>query len=82
MINHVDILDGASWINVFTSGGSPGINDTSWVKIQYSVPASALNKANVRVRFGYSVTQSGVFTVSSWSVDDVRILPGGLNSCP
>jgi hypothetical protein len=82
MINYVDIFDGTSWINVFTSGGSPGINDTAWTKVQYNVPATALNKAGVRVRFGYNVA-AGAFIVSSWNVDDVRLLPGAVpNSCP
>jgi hypothetical protein len=83
MTNYVDIFDGTSWINVFTTGASPGINDTSWVKIQYNIPASALNKANVRVRFGYSVNTSGALLVASWNVDDVRVMSGSVpNLCP
>ncbi len=53
VVNYVDIFDGSTWINLWTSTTFPGINDTAWQKIQYSVPASALNKANVKVRFGY-----------------------------
>jgi hypothetical protein len=82
MINYVDVFDGVTWINVFTSGGLAPIADAAWTKIQYNVPASALNKAGVRVRFGYAVA-SGSFVVSSWNIDDIRLLPGAVpNACP
>lgn len=83
MVNYVDVFDGASWINVFTSGPQQGLADASWTKIQYAVPASALNKAGVQLRFGYSVSSSFAFSASSWNIDDIRLLPGTVpNACP
>jgi hypothetical protein len=83
MVNTVDMFDGATWINLFSSGPSPGVGDAAWMKTQYNVPASALNKAGVRIRFGYTVASGGALTVSSWNVDDVRLLPGAVpNACP
>ena len=67
---------------MFTSGPAPGYNDTSWQKIQYNIPASALNKSGVKVRFGYQMMSQFGFIESSWNVDDVRILPGAVpNFC-
>jgi Dictyostelium (slime mold) repeat len=79
VVNYVDIFDGSTWINLWMSVTAPGVADSSWQKIQYAVPASALGKAGVKVRFGYKVIQ-GSLSSSSWNVDDVRILPG--NNCP
>lgn len=45
--------------------------DSAWSQQTYDISAYA--NAALRVRFGHQVTSGGVFTVSSWNVDDVTV---------
>ena len=78
MQNKVDVFNGSSWQNIWISGGSPGVLDSSWVQQSFNVTAFA--NPNFQVRFGFNIGSSGVFTVSSWNVDDVRISDTSLQS--
>jgi hypothetical protein len=71
MKNTVDVFDGAQWVSVWASGGSPGVQDPDWVQVSYDL--TAYKNANMQLRWGVEVGSSGVFTVSSWSVDDIVI---------
>jgi hypothetical protein len=71
MQNRVQVWDGSAWQTIWQSGGPPGINDPTWTLQSYNI--SAYRNANLRVRMGFDVGSAGVFTVRSWSVDDVRI---------
>ncbi|MFN6364317.1 MAG: S8 family serine peptidase, partial [Aphanizomenon sp.] len=71
MQNTVDIFNGSSWVNLWSSGGSPGVQDNSWTPQQFNI--SAYKSASTQIRFGFNVGSSGVFTVSSWNVDDIKI---------
>jgi hypothetical protein len=72
MQNTIDVYDGTNWINIFITGSSPGVQDSAWVTcLSYNVTAYA--NSNFQVRFGYSIGSTGVFTVSSWNVDNVSI---------
>lgn len=75
MQNNVEVFDGASWVSLFLTGGSPGVQDNSWTFQEFDV--TAYKNANFQVRFGMSTGASGVFSVSSWNVDDVTVyVPG------
>ena len=71
MDNHIDVFNGSSWVNIWASGPSPGIQDAAWTKVSHDL---TLHKnAAMQIRFGFNINSSGVFTVSSWNVDDVVI---------
>ena len=77
MTNTVEVYDGTSWISLFTSGGAPAIQDAAWTYYSYDVTAH--KNAKMQVRFGYQIGSTGVFTVSSWNVDDVLVASA---ACP
>jgi hypothetical protein len=81
MQNTIDVFDGTNWVNVFITGSSPGVQDSQWVTcLSYDVTAYA--NAIFQVRFGFQIGSTGVFTVSSWNVDNVSIdaTPGSSSS--
>jgi hypothetical protein len=71
MQNFVQVFDGSTWQTVWQSGGSPGVQDSSWQRKSYDVSAHA--NANFQVRFGFDIGSSGVFDVSSWNLDNVVV---------
>src|SRR6185503_11140213 len=71
MQNTVEVFNGSSWVAVFTTAGPPGVNDIQWNCFSYDV--TAYENANFQVRFGFMIGSTGVFTVSSWNVDNVSI---------
>ncbi len=71
MKNVVEVFDGANWQVVWETFGSPGIQDMTWTKQAYDI--TAYKNANMRVRFGFDIGSSGVFTVSQWNIDDVEV---------
>ena len=70
--NAVQVYDGNSWQNIWTSGGSPGIQDSNWVFQNFNV--TPYSNAQFRVRFGFNIGSAGVFNVASWNVDDVTVV--------
>jgi hypothetical protein len=72
-----------------TTGTSPGVMDSSWQNhpvgtgsptqptngAQYPTQfdLTAYKSANMRIRFGYNIASGGVYTIGSWSVDDVIV---------
>jgi hypothetical protein len=70
MHNKVEVFDGTKWVNLWTSG-SLATTDSVWTKISYDI--SQYKNAKLQVRFGFDITSGGVFSVSSWNVDDVLI---------
>jgi len=77
MHNAVEVWNGTQWVNLWTSGPSPGVQDPGWTYIQYNVTAH--KNAGMRVRFGFDITSGGVFTIGSWNVDDVLVAS---QACP
>jgi hypothetical protein len=71
MTNVVDVYDGTTWHNLWTTGGPPPVQDASWTYVSYDV--TAYKNAKMQVRFGFNIGSVGVFTVSSWNVDDVLV---------
>lgn len=68
MENVIDVFDGTGWINLWSSGGDPGVIDSVWTPITLDV--TPYKNANFQVRFGYNVLQTGALTVSGWNIDD------------
>ena len=76
MTSKIEAFDGQAWHVVFTNanvGGAGYITDNAWTQKSYDVSAFADNNAAFRLRFSYDVTQSGVYTISGWNVDDLAI---------
>ena len=71
MNNFVDVWDGTTWVNIWMSGPSPAIFDAAWVPQQFDL--TPYSNAALQVRFGFEIASTGVFTVSSWNLDDVTI---------
>ena len=82
MQNKVEIFNGSSWVNLLPSNfnDSPGVQDSAWAPQQFDI--SAYKSASTQIRFGFNVGSAGVFTVSSWNVDDVKIYGDGGSTLP
>ena len=76
--NVVEVYNGTTWVQVWQSGSSPGVHDSTWQAMSYTV-TSYMN-ANFRVRFGQNIGSSGVISGGGWNIDDVKISWG--NGCP
>lgn len=82
MHNSIDVWNGATWVNLWTSGPSPGIQDSppagmGWTFIQHDI--TAYKNATMRIRFGFNITSGGVWTIGSWNIDDVLVAAA---ACP
>jgi hypothetical protein len=77
MHNRVDVWNGSMWVNLWISGGPPGIFDLLWTKMEHDV--SQYKNAGMKVRFGFDITSNGAYSTGSWSLDDVRLTSV---SCP
>ena len=71
MQNYIDVWNGSAWVNIWVSGPSPAVVDATWTPQTFNI--TPYMNANFQVRFGHDVGASGVFTVSSWNIDDVTI---------
>jgi len=75
MHNAIEVWNGAQWVGVWQTGMQ--MNDAAWTFQSFDVTAH--KNANMRVRFGFDITNAGAFMVPSWSVDDVMVASA---SCP
>ncbi len=73
MQNRIDVWNGATWNNIFLTGGSPGVDDKAWTWFQYDI--SAYRNAQMQVRWCFNIGSTGVFSRGSWNIDDVEIAP-------
>jgi hypothetical protein len=76
MHNSIDVWDGAKWVNLWTSGAFPGIEDAppkgpGWTFIQHDL--TPYKNAAMQIRFGFDVTLASALPVGSWNIDDVRV---------
>jgi hypothetical protein len=71
MNSHIQVWDGSAWQTLWEKTDSPHTNDTEWLQEIYDMAPYA-NDA-LRVRWGWHTAQSGVWSVSGWSIDDVKI---------
>lgn len=78
MQNSVEVFDGSNWVPIWQSGADPGVQDSSWNQQLFDI--TAYKNANTQVRFGFQVGSNGVYSVSSWNLDDVKIVSDSSNS--
>ncbi len=71
MTNTVEVFDGTSWQVIFQTGPQPPVQDANWTPMSFDITAAA-NPA-LQVRFGFAIGNNGVYTVSSWNLDNVGI---------
>lgn len=71
MQNHIQVFDGGAWQTIWQTAGSPPVTDDAWLLQVFDI--SSYKNNDMRIRFGFNIGSSGVFTVSSWNVDDVLI---------
>jgi hypothetical protein len=83
MQNSVEVFTGSAWVRIWAS--QTAIEDAAWTNretgqdpTQFDV--TVYKNANFRFRFGYQIRQVGAAIVSSWNLDDVRLVPSA--SCP
>ena len=76
MKNVVEVFDGTTWIEVWASGASPGIQDSppaglGWTFMSHDI--TPYKNASIKVRFGYDIQAEGAYTIGSWNLDDVKL---------
>lgn len=76
MHNAIEVWDGTKWVQLWKTGGPPGIQDSppegmGWTFVSHDV--TAYKNAAMRVRFGFDITSGGVFTIGSWNLDDILV---------
>ena len=76
MANVIEVFNGSTWVAIWQSGAS-GIHDVSWQTITHDI--TAYKNASLRVRFGFSIGSSSVYSVGSWNIDDVQVTIGNCN---
>jgi hypothetical protein len=78
MQNQIQVFDGTAWVTIWETSFEAGIpKDASWTFQQLDL--TQFKNDALQVRFGFRVGSSGVFSVSSWNLDDVVIASG---PCP
>lgn len=70
MKNVVEVYNGTTWNTVFQTGGTSTI-DKSWQFFSYDITAH--KSATTKIRFGFEIGNAGVYTIGSWSIDDVVV---------
>lgn len=73
MYNVVQVYDGTTWRDVWY--GPYGYYDASWTYQSFTVGGYA--NANFQIRFGYRIGSYGVWSMSSWNLDDVKLVVTG-----
>jgi hypothetical protein len=71
MKNTVDVYNGSQWVNLWTTGGSPGVQDNMWTKVSFDL--TPYKNAQMQLRFGFEIGSTGVFSVAGWNIDDFVI---------
>ena len=71
---YIDAFNGATWVNIFSNGGSS--SESSWTQRVYDVSAEADNNPNFQVRFGMGTTDGSV-TYKGWNIDDFKVIGQG-----
>lgn len=71
MQNNIEVWNGSSWVVVWQTGGAPNIDDNEWNLMSLNIQAQS--NAALQIRIGFNINSSGVYTVGSWNLDDVKI---------
>jgi hypothetical protein len=78
MKNKLEVWNGASWVILYETFGSPGVNDAAWTYFGYDVSAHA--NANMQFRWCHNIGSNGAFSRGSWNVDDVTVAKNQCNA--
>lgn len=71
---YIDAFNGATWVNIFSNGGSS--SESVWTQRIYDVSVQADNNPNFQVRFGMGTTDGSV-TYKGWNIDDFKVIGQG-----
>ena len=71
MQNNIQVFDGSTWNTIWESGPAPAITDDAWT--YHSFDITSYKNSILQIRFGHQVGNGGVYTVSSWNIDDIAI---------
>lgn len=72
MTNIIEVYDGSDWQTLWVQPDDGAeIDDSSWNFSSYDI--SSYSNSQLQVRFGFVIGSSGVYEVSSWNVDDVKV---------
>ena len=71
MNNVVEVYDGTSWSRLWVSPFSGYIQEDAWS--QHLFDLTLYKSTDTRIRFGFSINNTGAFTVSSWNLDDISL---------
>jgi hypothetical protein len=78
MNNVVEVYNGSSWVQIWQSGPPPAVQDNAWVSMSHDI--TAYKNSQMRVRFGYNIDSSGVYSnCGGWNLDDVLVATGTCN---
>lgn len=72
----IEVFDGTKWVTVWQIPGPPGVADSMWTQVKLDLTPHANSK--LKLRFGFA-TQSGVYNVANWNVDDLRLVKKSCN---
>jgi Fibronectin type III domain len=68
----VEVFNGTAWTVVLSNSAATAVTaDSAWTHFTVDV-TPYLNPA-FRVKFSYSITQSGVYVMSGWNLDDITV---------
>jgi hypothetical protein len=68
---YIEYYNGSSWTTIWSNPNST-IEDDAWFFLSYTLPASAENNSNVRIRFSLGSTDVA-WNYSGWNIDDIII---------
>ncbi len=75
MTNVVEAWNGQAWQPLWLSTVYDSPADAAWTRVVYDL--SAVSNAQLQFRIGFAIGDPGVFSVGSWSVDDVTVGDAG-----
>ncbi|MBK8257206.1 MAG: putative metal-binding motif-containing protein [Polyangiaceae bacterium] len=71
MSSTVEVYTGSKWVTVWHTPAD-GVADAQWTRQVLDV--TPFKNATFQVRFGVQVISGGAYQVSSWNIDDVRLV--------
>ncbi len=71
----VQVYDGGKWVTIWSVTSNTPVEDKAWTLV--TLDLTAYVNAKLQVRFGYANTQGGVFAVSGWNIDDLKLIKKG-----
>lgn len=70
MRNVIEVFDGNEWKEIWTTAGF-ATQDSAWTFMEHDI--TEYKNASLRFRFGFEIGSDGVYVVSSWNIDDLKL---------